>query len=186
MSRRRRWGLILVVVLAGAGISAIRGEFADRGPDAPASITIRTPFPPNQPLPSSRASPDRAGATHHGPVTHVVDGDTFDIRHDGARVRIRICGIDSPERGEAGFEEATRTLRAMISGQTLRCVQVGEGTPCDGRSAPTSFGRVVAQCFLGERDIATEMVRRGAACDWPRFSGGHYQRVGGGSVCVRR
>ena len=51
--------------------------------------------------------------------------------------------------------------------------QVGAGTPCDGRSEPTSYDRVVAQCLVNGRDVATEMVRRGAACDWPRFSGGH-------------
>jgi endonuclease YncB( thermonuclease family) len=52
---------------------------------------------------------------------------------------------------------------------------MGEGTVCDGRSKPTSRDRVVAQCFLDKLDIAEEMVRSGTACDWPKFSGGHYK-----------
>jgi endonuclease YncB( thermonuclease family) len=118
-------------------------------------------------------------------VTHVVDGDTFDIREARRTVRIRICGIDAPESRERGGAEATRALRSIVENRTVRCVQVGGGTPCDGRSEATSYNRIVAQCFVGTTDIATEMVRRGQACDWPFFSGGHYQRVGGGNVCVR-
>ena len=36
----------------------------------------------------------------------------------------------------------------MIEGKTIHCLQVGEGTVCDGRSKPNNRDRVVAQCFL--------------------------------------
>ena len=39
----------------------------------------------------------------------------------------------------------------------------------------TNRNTVVAQCFLDDLDIAAEMVRSGNACDWPKFSGGHYR-----------
>jgi endonuclease YncB( thermonuclease family) len=35
--------------------------------------------------------------------------------------------------------------------------------------------RIVAQCFLHKLDIAEEMTKSGTACDWPKFSGGHYK-----------
>jgi endonuclease YncB( thermonuclease family) len=110
-----------------------------------------------------------------GRVIHVVDGDTFDISTGLLSVRIRLCGVDSPERGQAGYREATTVLQAMIGGKPVRCIQVGSGTPCDGRSKPRNHNRVVAQCFIDHHDIATEMVKARYACDWPRFSGGHYR-----------
>jgi hypothetical protein len=69
---------------------------------------------------------------------------------DGAKVRVRICGIDAPERGQAGYGQAAGVLSSTIEGKTVHCLQVGEGTVCDGRSRPTSR-------------------------DWPRFSGGRYK-----------
>ena len=110
-----------------------------------------------------------------GEAIYIVDGDTFDIQTTAARIRIRFCGIDSPERRHAGYREAKDALASLIKGKTVRCVQVSSGTPCDGRSKSTNRNRVVAQCFLDDADIATEMVRTGHACDWPKFSGGHYR-----------
>ena len=63
---------------------------------------------------------------------------------DGAKVRVRICGIDAPERGQAGYGQAAGVLSSMIEGKTVHCLQVGEGTVCDGRSRPTSRDRIVA------------------------------------------
>jgi endonuclease YncB( thermonuclease family) len=46
---------------------------------------------------------------------------------------------------------------------------------CDGKSKPKSRDRIVAQCFLDRLDLAEEMAKSGTACDWPKFSGGHYK-----------
>lgn len=91
------------------------------------------------------------------------------------KVRVRICGIDAPERGQPGYGQAAGVLSNMIEGRTLHCLQVGEGTVCDGRSKPTSRDRIVAQCFLDKADIAGEMVKSHTAGGWPRFSGGYYK-----------
>ncbi len=125
-----------------------------------------------------------------GTVDRVVDGDTLDVcrwspRLSRSCVRIRLCGIDAPEASDPGGPEATRALRMLIGGKALRCIPVGQGSVCDGRSQPTSHDRVVAQCWLSGIDIAAEMVRRGHACDWAKFSGGHYSRTTSGKVCRR-
>lgn len=114
-----------------------------------------------------------------GQISRIIDGDTFDL----AGKTIRLCGIDAPEHGDHGFAEAIVALSEITAGRTVRCVQVGQGTVCDGRSRPTNNGRVVAQCFVSDQDIADELVRRGVACDWGRFSGGHYSRDGSGRPC---
>ena len=74
-------------------------------------------------------------------------------------------------------------LSNMIEGKLVHCLQVGEGTVCDGRSKPKSRDRIVAQCFLAKLDIALEMTKSGTACDWPKFSGGHYKVSD--KTCVR-
>jgi endonuclease YncB( thermonuclease family) len=120
-----------------------------------------------------------------GRADHIVDGDTFDLTTSDGIVRIRICGIDSPERRETGYLAARNTLRWQIGGRQVRCIQVGEGTVCDGRSSRANRGRVVAQCFVNNEDIAIPMIRLRMACDWPRFSGSHYHRLGISNVCVQ-
>jgi endonuclease YncB( thermonuclease family) len=110
-------------------------------------------------------------------VGRVVDGDTMDICIETSCIRIRLCGINAPERGEPGGAEATEVLRSLASRETVRCVPVGQGTVCDGRSRPTNHGRLVAQCFLDGTDIGGVMVERRLACDWERFTGGYYRRT---------
>jgi endonuclease YncB( thermonuclease family) len=114
-------------------------------------------------------------ADYLGKVTAVADGDTFTMESETGKVRVRICGIDAPERGQPGYGQAAGVLAAMIERKTVHCLQVGEGTVCDGRSKPTNRDRIVAQCFLDKLDIAEEMAKSGTACDWPRFSGGRYK-----------
>lgn len=113
-----------------------------------------------------------------GVVTHVEDGDTFSV----GVTAIRLCGIDAPESRAPGGDDSFAALYRMIRGRQVRCLPVGEGTPCDGRSQRMNRGRVVAQCFLEGADIAAAMVRAGFACDWPRYSGGAYGPLG----CTRR
>jgi endonuclease YncB( thermonuclease family) len=115
-----------------------------------------------------------ANAELLGTVPKIYDGDTFALCDKNICNRIRICGINAPELGESGAAQATAALRSIVDGKTVRCIQVGDGTLCDGRSRPTNQGRVVAQCFVGSVDIARVLVKGGFACDWERFSGGAY------------
>ncbi|WP_394689019.1 thermonuclease family protein [Hoeflea sp.] len=115
------------------------------------------------------ASPTAAESIE-GHIDHVTDGDTFAF----PGLNIRICGIEAPERGAPGFDAATQALEAIIGTKTVKCLPVGAGTICDGRSKTINRKRVVAQCFVDDVDIGAEMVRRGHACDWRKFSGGAY------------
>ncbi|SHH25821.1 thermonuclease family protein [Bradyrhizobium erythrophlei] len=123
-------------------------------------------------------------ADYLGTVTSVADGDTFTMEAETGRVRVRICGIDAPERGQPGYGQAAGVLANLVEGKIVHCLQVGEGTPCDGKSKPISRDRIVAQCFLDKLDIAEEMTKSGTACDWAKFSGGHYKISD--STCSRK
>jgi len=102
----------------------------------------------------------------------VVDGDTVYV----GRLKYRLCGIDAPEFGYPGYNEAIDYMRNLIQGKAVSCTPVGQGTPCDGRSKPRSYDQIVAQCFVDGKDLAAEMVKAGRAKDWPKFSGGYYSR----------
>jgi endonuclease YncB( thermonuclease family) len=119
--------------------------------------------------------PAVASADYLGKVTAVADGDTFTMEAGSGKVRVRLCGIDAPERGQPGYGQAAGALATLIEEKQVHCLQVGEGTPCDGRSKPNSRDRIVAQCFIDRLDIAEEMTKSGTVCDWPRFSAGHYK-----------
>ncbi|MGY3581409.1 hypothetical protein ACVIGB_000521 [Bradyrhizobium sp. USDA 4341] len=43
---------------------------------------------------------------------------------------------------------------------------------------------MIAQCLLGDLDIAEAMARSRTACDWTKFSGGRYKIDD--AVCSRR
>ena len=48
--------------------------------------------------------------------SHVIDGDTFDV---SSGHRIRLADVDTPERGEYGFDEATDYVGDLIYGETV-------------------------------------------------------------------
>jgi endonuclease YncB( thermonuclease family) len=118
-----------------------------------------------------------------GSVEKIADGDTFWVCDTTACHKIRLCGADAPEQGEPGYQQSAEALQQLVKGKAVRCVQVGNGTPCDGRSKPTNYDRIVAQCFVDGADIAVPMVEQGFACDWVTFSGGVYSNNGKGDRC---
>ncbi|BCH32658.1 succinoglycan biosynthesis protein exoi [Mesorhizobium sp. L-8-10] len=101
----------------------------------------------------------------------VVDGDTIEIHGE----RIRINGIDAPE---------SRQLCTDGAGKTYRCGQVAALALDDFLKAarPTTchkvdrdrYGRMVARCTAGGKDVAEWLVRNGHALDWPKYSKGAY------------
>ena len=73
-----------------------------------------------------------------GSVDKVIDGDTFYVCDDTACSKIRLCGINAPERGKPGGKESTEFLKGLVFKKFVRCVQVVKGTPCDRRSKSKS------------------------------------------------
>jgi micrococcal nuclease len=64
--------------------------------------------------PSQQTTPESLRSEHV--VTHVIDGDTVIIDTDE---RVRLLGIDTPERGECYFEEATTFATEQLMGRTV-------------------------------------------------------------------
>jgi micrococcal nuclease len=90
----------------------------------------------------------------------VIDGDTLEIDSQ----RIRLWGIDAPERNTIEGPAATAHLRRITHDTTVTCYQ----------KEVDRYKRIVAQCFVDGRDIARELVKAGHARDMPRYSKGYY------------
>lgn len=46
-------------------------------------------------------------------IVKIVDGDTIDVRAAQTELRVRFYGVDTPERGDRCFSEATERTRAL-------------------------------------------------------------------------
>lgn len=119
-----------------------------------------------------QALADFAGRLDHQPqaditgVASVTDGDTIRIGSE----RIRLHGIDAPERDQACFDgtgrpwrcgrHASRELQTLIGGQSVSCHQ----------EDVDRYGRIVARCLAGGRDMAEQLVLQGLALAYRRYS----------------
>jgi micrococcal nuclease len=114
----------------------------------------------------------------HGSGQSVADGDEFVLCEGEACTNIRLCGIDTPSKGQPGHEEAVSALAQLVVGQKVKCRPVGEGSICDGFSGSRSRGRLVAQCFIhgATVDVAARLVSAGLGCDRSDRSGGFYSK----------
>ena len=88
-------------------------------------------------------------------VTEVIDGDTITVTIDGRSFRVRYIGIDTPERDEACFEEATAANAAFVAGKTVRLVQDTSNTD--------RFDRLLRYVYVDEALINAELVAGGWA-----------------------
>jgi micrococcal nuclease len=89
---------------------------------------------------------------------HIVDGDTLDVVVDlGFRIdfeqRIRLYGINTPERGQPGFKEATEALGKLVMLQPLVCRTI---------KPHEKYGRWLASIHTPETpDVAAAMIDAG-------------------------
>ena len=102
-------------------------------------------------------------------VVSVADGDTFtgvDGRH--RKVKVRLHGIDAPEKAQPFGKTARRSLGEMIQGKVV------DVTPLDR----DDYGRIVADVRVGGLSVNHTQVERGHAWRSPRHdTRGEFIRV---------
>lgn len=80
---------------------------------------------------------------YYGVVYNVVDGDTIDVNIDlGFKItikqRLRLNGLDTPERGQPGYKEAKDWLTEKLLNQKVLITT----------SKPSKFGYYLAEIIL--------------------------------------
>jgi endonuclease YncB( thermonuclease family) len=105
---------------------------------------------------------DLVGVAFDAHVVSIVDGDTVDVVLEGQtrRVRIRLEGIDAPERGEPFSTAAARSARVLLFDQRARV----EGRDVD------RYGRLVARISARGTDASVELITAGLACHYTQYS----------------
>lgn len=93
-------------------------------------------------------------------VVGVVDGDTVELE-DGRRVRL--VGIDTPERGDADYDSAAAVTERMVLRQRVRLEY--------DRDQLDRYGRTLAFLWVGDHLVNSEIVRAGWA--WCYFFDGN-------------
>lgn len=96
-------------------------------------------------------------------VIKVVDGDSFDLK-DGRR--IRLLGIDAPERNRCFYQQAHDRLTDLIAHKKVRLTSL----------VSDDYGRILAYVFVNEKLINEIMVREGLA-KFSYIAGPHYQQL---------
>ncbi len=100
-------------------------------------------------------------AVLNGKVIGVMDGDTFDLLKGTEQVRVRLEGIDSPEKGQPFGNNAKQALSNLCFGQPVQVVFTQKDR----------YGRVIAKAYLSDgRCLNEEMLRLGMAWHFKRYS----------------
>jgi len=101
----------------------------------------------------------QARADFCGRVTTVHDGDTVTVLTGGVARRVRLVGIDAPERGQPYASASRRALAARVAGRDVTVIERGQD----------SYGRTLGRVLAGERDANSSQVRDGYAWVYRRF-----------------
>jgi endonuclease YncB( thermonuclease family) len=98
--------------------------------------------------------------TFSGRVVGVTDGDTITVLRDGQAVKIRLEGIDCPERGQDFGTRARHATSALVYTKTVR-VEVRDHD---------RYGRIVGRVFVRDTDVCLDLVEQGLAWHYKRYS----------------
>jgi micrococcal nuclease len=97
------------------------------------------------------------GELWSGYVKNVVDGDTIDVSFNIYGVqRVRLVGIDAPEIGEEGYEEAKDFLN-----ETCMCEEVK--LEVDDEKQYDPHYRILAVIYANDTNLNEKLVREGYA-----------------------
>jgi micrococcal nuclease len=95
-----------------------------------------------------------------GKCVSVQDGDTIGVDYHGLEVRIRLNGIDAPERNQPFYTQAKRFISKLVFGKKVRVHVRGDG----------GFGRLLADVGVNGKDLSVELLKAGLARHNTRFS----------------
>lgn len=108
------------------------------------------------------AGPSGAGGhAYDAVVLRVQDGDSIIARRIGQTrsQRLRISGIDAPERGQPHADASRKALEALVGGRRIRVLPI--------KTDP--YRRTVATLTAGEQDIGLALIEGGHAWYFRRY-----------------
>jgi micrococcal nuclease len=114
----------------------------------------RTDRPRSERRDTSPSHPLEGGKRMNDVVVAAYDGDTLTLKRTG---KVRLIGVDTPERKQQGGEEATNFTRDSLLNKTIK-VELCAAQPAD------RYGRGLAFIYLPDgRLFNAELVKQGYA-----------------------
>ncbi len=96
-----------------------------------------------------------------GTVIKIVDGDTFDLlTKENISIRIRMNGIDCPERKQDFYQAAKDALDLLVFKREVQLVTYGKDRN----------KRVIADVFISGENINLTMIKSGYAWHYKKYS----------------
>ena len=93
-----------------------------------------------------------------GEVVGVQDGDTIEVLHNGKAQRVRLHGIDCPEKGQPFGNNAKQATSALVFAQYVSLEIHGKDI----------YGRVVADVLLADKTNVNHQLVKDGWCWWYR------------------
>ncbi|MBI5288282.1 MAG: thermonuclease family protein [Chloroflexi bacterium] len=122
MLRRTLVPLVTIAVVLGAACEVtVDDDTPTPAATAPVAASPETPLVTcAPPYPSGPPSVDTVfcadpATLQPAPVIRIVDGDTIHVEIEGRDETVRFYGIDTPERGDPCFAEATERTRQLVA-----------------------------------------------------------------------
>jgi endonuclease YncB( thermonuclease family) len=101
-----------------------------------------------------------AAVEYAGRIVGVIDGDTVDLLTSAKTLyRIRLSGIDAPEKGQPFGQVAKQALSNLVFNRQV--VVAGE--------KKDRYGRLVGKVLVAGLDANLQMVRRGLAWHFKKY-----------------
>ncbi|MBK8023591.1 MAG: thermonuclease family protein [Chloroflexi bacterium] len=88
-------------------------------------------------------------------VVSIIDGDTIDVELNGSTQRVRYIGVNTPERDEVCYADATQANNAFVGGKTVILVR--------DVSETDQFSRLLRYVYVDGVMINEQLVREGWA-----------------------
>lgn len=88
-------------------------------------------------------------------VEDIIDGDTIDVDINGVGYRVRYIGVNTPERDEDCYRDATNANAGLVEGQTVWLVTDVSNTD--------RYGRLLRYVYVGDVFVNAMLVAQGYA-----------------------
>lgn len=85
-------------------------------------------------------------------ISKVIDGDTVELQNN---IKVRLLGINTPERGQPHYQEATNRLKELVEGKNV----ILEGDIED----KDQYGRLLRYIFVDNIFVNMQLVKEGYA-----------------------
>ena len=148
--RSTRWLVAAILTLTvGIVLGVLAGDGEEADSDAVPTPTLAVALPDLQP---------NQARLQEGEVLRVIDGDTIDVLVGGREERVRYYGVDTPERGERCYDEASERNEALVGEAVLLLPDARERDP---------FDRLLRYIFTeGGVSVEARLIAEGLGTAW--------------------